>query len=77
MVQLRLVRENLKRLPLVKLKSYHRSKQEAEEFAQDLRLQGARGVVVGKKEKTGYPVCSTLLDELGFGNFSNLNFRGQ
>lgn len=60
----------------VKLKSYSRSKQEAEEFARDLRLQGIRGVRIGKKEKKGYPVYSTFHDELGFGSFANLNFRG-
>lgn len=44
----------------MRLVSYHKTKAAAERFAKDLRLQGAKGVRVGRKGREGYPVYSTL-----------------
>ena len=59
----------------MRLASFHKGLRDAEAFVKDLKLQGTKGVKIGKKGRKGYPVSSVLLDEVGFGDFSNLNFK--
>jgi hypothetical protein len=46
---------------VTRLVSYHRTKESAEKFATGLkRKYGAKGVRIGAKNKSGYPVYSLL-----------------
>lgn len=42
----------------MRLQSYHKTRQDAEEFAETLRESGAEDVKVGKRLSIGYPVSS-------------------